>query len=670
MAKKFVRSITGIKNIKDQDLSTNNVGDLLSDGKDIYVHRKNGDKEEYYNLTNGATNTIADGDSGLEIWQPEGEDSKRIKLSQEFLKNNAQYISAKENSGLKATPRQDKYGKSYELDFTDEAKAKMQDVVDKVNKIPSGGTGGGKKIKVAQAPTPISADEPVGVLTVKETDDTVTLGLTNNVLTNANFRGGNSTLGGDYISLEECEWTDLDENFMDVTRHGWGIHLNENYWASRRNMKTTKGSGILLKEETDLAGLKLDTEDITFDIDSTKLVRHDCLLGDENKGIKVWHTDGQSTSAISLTDDVWAKLAKIDQLSSGTGGTQTVLTSPKGTISLTPSETGYGLDVDNSQVLEHEGLKAGNGVTVTHNEAHTETTVGLDERTTTKLGKIDTLESAVTALENKQGGAYVGDGDTILVEKDLDNNNVISLNSGLKTKINKVDGFEARISNLEKDDPTVGAGTQKTIVSSDGSVTVSTTENNVDLSVDTTNLYNGIDNKIASKVSSELDKFHTLYEATTVEAPLTKSYNQTQNGRTINIGLSEQSISQLNKVDTIENNVTELTEKVTGLQPLFKTYKQDMVRFTVFGIPYGDSNYLATVTIDAEAVPMDNPVTLAKTNAFSKYLNAMTWPSSGGYQSGGIVLEKDSTGAIKVLTKMNPDADKVQGQFTMVISKM
>lgn len=673
MAKKFVRSITGIKNIKDQDLSTNNVGDLLSDGKDIYVHRKNGAKEEYYNLTNGATNTIADGDSGLEIWQPEGEDNKRIKLSQEFLKNNAQYISAKENSGLKATPRQDKYGKSYELDFTDEAKAKMQDIVDKVNKIPAGGstTGGGKKIKVAQAPTPISADEPVDVLTVKETDTTVTLGLTNNVLTNANFRGGDdSTLGGDYITLVETTWTDLDENFMDVTRHGWGLHLNENYWASRRNMKTSKGSGILLKEETDLAGLNLNTEDITFDIDSTTLVRHDCLLGDENKGIKVWHTAGQSTSAISLTDDVLAKLAKVDQLSSGTGGTQTVLTSPKGTISLTPSETGYGLDVDNSQVLEHEGLKAGNGVAVTHNEAHTETTVGLDETTTTKLGKIDTLVSAVTALENKQGGKYVGDGDTILVEKDLDNNNVISLNSGLKTKINKVDGFEARISNLEKDDPTVGAGTQKTIKSSDGSVTVTTDETNVDLSVDTSSLYNGIDNKISSTVSSELDKFHTLYEATTVEAPLTKSYNQTENGRTINIGLSELSVNRLNKVDTIETNVTELTEKVTGLQPLFKTYKQDTVRFTVFGIPYGDSNYLATVTIEAVPGDMANPVTLPKGNVFTKYLNSMTWPSSGGYQSGGIVLDKDSTGAIKVLPKINPDAEKVQAQFTMVISKI
>lgn len=135
MAKKFVRSITGIENINEQDMDTNNVGDLLSDGQDIYVHRKTPTGDEYFNLTKENTKLIADGDSGLEIWKKDGEDGKRIKLSQEFLKNNAQYISAKENSGLKATPRQDKYGKSYELDFTDEAKAKIQDVVDKVNKV-------------------------------------------------------------------------------------------------------------------------------------------------------------------------------------------------------------------------------------------------------------------------------------------------------------------------------------------------------------------------------------------------------------------------------------------------------------------------------------------------------------------------------------------------------
>ena len=51
MAKKFVRGITDIKKINNQDFDTNNVNDLLSDGKHNYIHRKKGKKEEYHNLT-------------------------------------------------------------------------------------------------------------------------------------------------------------------------------------------------------------------------------------------------------------------------------------------------------------------------------------------------------------------------------------------------------------------------------------------------------------------------------------------------------------------------------------------------------------------------------------------------------------------------------------------
>lgn len=51
MAKKFVRGITGVKNIKKQGLDTNNVNDLLSDGQYNYIHRKKGKSEEYHNLT-------------------------------------------------------------------------------------------------------------------------------------------------------------------------------------------------------------------------------------------------------------------------------------------------------------------------------------------------------------------------------------------------------------------------------------------------------------------------------------------------------------------------------------------------------------------------------------------------------------------------------------------
>ena len=52
MAKKFVRGITDIKTISNQDFDTNNVNDLLSDGQNNYIHRKKGNTEEYHNLTN------------------------------------------------------------------------------------------------------------------------------------------------------------------------------------------------------------------------------------------------------------------------------------------------------------------------------------------------------------------------------------------------------------------------------------------------------------------------------------------------------------------------------------------------------------------------------------------------------------------------------------------
>ena len=51
MAKKFVRGITDIKTINNQDFDTNNVNDLLSDGEHNYIHRKKGKTEEYHNLT-------------------------------------------------------------------------------------------------------------------------------------------------------------------------------------------------------------------------------------------------------------------------------------------------------------------------------------------------------------------------------------------------------------------------------------------------------------------------------------------------------------------------------------------------------------------------------------------------------------------------------------------
>lgn len=360
MAKKFVRSITGIKDINKQDLSTNNVGDLLSDGKDVYVHRKNGAKEEYFNLTSDKGDKyIADGDSGLEIWQKEGEDGKRIKLSQEFLKNNAQFISTEENSGLKATPRQDKYGKSYEIGFTDEAKAKMEDVVNKVNNIPQGGKS--KPIKITE-------DWSKNNMTATETDNAITLGLNDRVLTADNFKGGSSTNGS--VKLVECSWLESDDTGTHkYPRQGWGLMLNENYWLTRQNLLVTKDSGLLYNNKNDK-----NTSFATLDIDSTKLLRHDSLLGDEAKGIKVSHTDGETTSSISLTDDVWAKIQKIDSLNGG-GGSATAVN------------------------------VVGDGETITVQDNSTgEKVVSLKADYKTKVNKVDDIEQRVETLENNQGG--------------------------------------------------------------------------------------------------------------------------------------------------------------------------------------------------------------------------------------------------------------------------
>lgn len=61
MAKKFVRGITDINQINQQDFDTNNVNDLLSDGEYNYIHRKKKDKsEEYHNLTDNIKTISSD----------------------------------------------------------------------------------------------------------------------------------------------------------------------------------------------------------------------------------------------------------------------------------------------------------------------------------------------------------------------------------------------------------------------------------------------------------------------------------------------------------------------------------------------------------------------------------------------------------------------------------
>ena len=60
MAKKIVRGITDVKTINNQDLDTNNVNDLLSDGQYNYIHRKKGKSEEYHNLTDNIKTISSD----------------------------------------------------------------------------------------------------------------------------------------------------------------------------------------------------------------------------------------------------------------------------------------------------------------------------------------------------------------------------------------------------------------------------------------------------------------------------------------------------------------------------------------------------------------------------------------------------------------------------------
>ena len=67
MAKKFVRGITDVKTINNQDYDTNNVNDLLSDGQYNYIHRKKGKNEEYHNLTDNIKTVSSDNTELLSV---------------------------------------------------------------------------------------------------------------------------------------------------------------------------------------------------------------------------------------------------------------------------------------------------------------------------------------------------------------------------------------------------------------------------------------------------------------------------------------------------------------------------------------------------------------------------------------------------------------------------
>ena len=67
MAKRFTRTITNIKEILQQKFYTNNIGDILSDNKDMYIHAKDGQGHYYHCLTDNLKTITTNTPSRLNI---------------------------------------------------------------------------------------------------------------------------------------------------------------------------------------------------------------------------------------------------------------------------------------------------------------------------------------------------------------------------------------------------------------------------------------------------------------------------------------------------------------------------------------------------------------------------------------------------------------------------
>ena len=67
MAKRFTRTITNIKEIFQQKFYTNNIGDILSDNKDMYIHAKDGQGHYYHCLTDNLKTITTNTPSRLNI---------------------------------------------------------------------------------------------------------------------------------------------------------------------------------------------------------------------------------------------------------------------------------------------------------------------------------------------------------------------------------------------------------------------------------------------------------------------------------------------------------------------------------------------------------------------------------------------------------------------------
>lgn len=557
MAKKFVRGITEVKDITKQPLSTTNVNDLVSDGKDIYVHRKTPTGEEYFNLTSGngggtATPTPAPANidtpanGGLTSWK-EG-DSTKVQLSEEFLKNNAQYLEA--SGGIKATSRQDKYGKSYTFTLDDDTKAKLA----KVDELSAGGG------TVTPTPTKTELTNADGYLQLTPSTSGYDIGLSTQAKTSLS-----KVKDIKPHPIIECTNATLLVK-KDYTTTGVGEHYVSGYNISLAN-------------------------DI---VNKIKKVR------EEDDGfVKVYTKYGEV--AVTLSDTVKEKLNKVDEL-----GQQTIKD-----ITNTDGNLAIGIENYNATINASDTMKA-------------------------KLDKVDTLETSVGTLTTKVKALEAGG------------------SAGGSTG-----------GNVDLSDYVT------TIVAQSSAIEVTEGKTQEGTKSYTLNLSQGVlDN--CKPLQPNDDYVEVLHRPSTDL-----------------IGLKQEVKTKIDKVPTLETNVTTLetnvttlTEKVTALenagsgseptevkQPLFKTYSQDGVRFTMVGVPYGDSNYLGTITIDTAPISNSDGVQLARTNEFAKWLSSMSFPSSGPYRSGDILL-LNSNGKIAVRTDPAITIGKIQAQFTVVVSAM
>ena len=67
MAKRITRTITNIKEILQQKFYTNNIGDILSDNNDMYIHAKDGLVHYYHCLTDNLKTITTNTPSRLKI---------------------------------------------------------------------------------------------------------------------------------------------------------------------------------------------------------------------------------------------------------------------------------------------------------------------------------------------------------------------------------------------------------------------------------------------------------------------------------------------------------------------------------------------------------------------------------------------------------------------------